>query len=175
VALIVEDGTGLANAESFASVAEASAYHTSIGNSAWAALASDTVREQLLRKATAYMLQRYRPRWAGWRKTSTQALDWPRYDVPIKDAPILYGGSPSYYDDASVPQTVKNACASLALRAATATLLADESRTVSSETVGPISVTYDAYSGQAVRYKEIDTMLSPYFKTSGGQVPMVRA
>jgi len=174
MSLVTEDGTGLATAESYATLVEAAAYHTSIGNASWAALASDTVREQYLRKATFYMLQRYRPRWAGWRKTSTQALDWPRYNVPIKDAPVLYGGSPSYYDDASVPQTVKNACASLALRAATATLLADESRAVMSETVGPISVTYDAYSGQAVRYKEIDTMLAPYFKIGGGQVPMVR-
>lgn len=175
MALIVEDGTGLANAESYCSVAEATAYHGNIGNAAWASLASDTVREQCLRKATMYMLQRYRPKWAGWRKTSTQALDWPRYNVPIKDAPVLYGGSPSYYDDASVPQTVKDACASLALRAATATLFADESRTVSSETVGPISVTYDAYSGQAVKYKEIDTMLAPYFRSGGGQVLMTRA
>lgn len=172
--LIVENGTGLANAESYCTVAEATTYHSNLGNSAWAALATDAIREQCLRKATAYMLQRYRPKWAGWRKTTTQALDWPRYNVPIKDAPVLYGGSPSYYDDASVPQVVKDACASLALRAATATLFADESRTVSSESVGPISVTYDASSSQAVRYKEIDTMLAPYFKSGGGQVPMVR-
>lgn len=174
MALIVEDGTGLSTAESYASVAEFVAYHTSLGNTTAAALNTTTI-EQLLRKATAYMLQRYRPRWDGWRKTSTQALDWPRYYVPIKDALILYGGSSSYYDDASVPQLVKNACSSLAWRAYSTTLLADESRTVMSETVGPISVTYDAYSGQAVRYKEIDTMLAPYFKNSGGQVPMVRA
>ena len=175
MALIVEDGTGLATAEAYCTVAEASTFHSNIGNVAWAALASDTIREQCLRKATQYMLQRYRPKWAGWRKTTTQSLDWPRYNVPIKDAPVLYGGSTSYYDDASVPQAVKDACASLALRAATATLFADESRTASSETVGPISVTYDAYSGQAVRYKEIDTMLHPYMKSGGGQVPMVRA
>ena len=85
--LVTEDGTGLATAESYATLVEAAAYHTSIGNSSWAALASDTVREQYLRKATFYMLQRYRPRWSGWRKTSTQALDWPRYNVPIKMHP----------------------------------------------------------------------------------------
>jgi hypothetical protein len=36
MALIVEDGTGLANAESYVSVADATTYHANIGNTAWA-------------------------------------------------------------------------------------------------------------------------------------------
>lgn len=172
--LIVELGSGDPNAESYCSVAEATTYFSNIGNAAWAALASDAVREQCLRKSTAFMLGRYRFRWAGYRKTTTQALDWPRSLVPIKDAPDLYGGSASYYDDASVPAAVKNACASLALRAASATLLADQSRTKKSVTVGPITTVYDDVAGQAMQYVEVDAMLAPYLKSSGNQVEMVR-
>lgn len=174
MALIVEDGTGLATAESYISVTAATTYFSNIGETAWAALASDAVREACLRKATSFMLGRYRPRWDGTRKGTTQALDWPRSLVPIKDAPDLYGGSDSYYDDASVPAAVANACASLALRAATADLLADQTRTVSSVTVGPISTTYDPVSSQAVQYKEVDAMLAPYLKSSGNRIEMVR-
>ena len=173
--IIAEDGTGLSTAESYCSVAEATTYFSNVGDAAWAALASDAVREQSLRKAVAFMLGRYRARWAGFRKTTTQALDWPRSLVPIKDAPNRYGNSASYYDDASVPAAVKNACASLALRAASAELLADQSRTKKSVTVGPITTVYDDVAGQAVIYAEIDAMLSPYFKNSGNQVAVVRA
>ena len=174
MAIIVEDGTGKTDAESYISVADATTYFTNIGNTAWAALASDAVREACLRKATAYMLGKYRPMWEGSRKSTTQALDWPRSLVPIKDAPNLYGGSQSYYDDASVPAAVAQACASLALRAATSDLLADQTRTVSSVTVGPISTTYDPVSSQAVQYKEIDVMLAPYLKSGGNRISMVR-
>lgn len=175
MAIVVEDGTGLATAETYCTVAEATTYFSNIGNAAWAALASDAIREQSLRKAVAFMLGRYRSRWAGYRKTTTQALDWPRSLVPIKDAPDLYGGSASYYDDASVPTAVKNACASLALRAASATLLADQSRTKKSVTIGPITTVYDDVAGQATIYAEVDAMLAIYLKNSGNQVAMVRA
>lgn len=173
--IIVEDGTGLATAETYCTVAEATTYFANIGDAAWAALATDAIREQCLRKATFFMLGKYRTRWNGTRKSTVQALDWPRSLVPIKDAPDLYGGSASYYDDASVPAAVKNACASLALRAATSTLLADQSRTKKSVTVGPISTVYDDVSSQAVQYVEVDAMLAPYFKAGGNQAVMVRA
>lgn len=172
--IIVETGSGLANAESYCTVAEATTYFSNIGNAAWAALASDAVREQSLRKAVAFMLGRYRFRWAGSRKTTTQALDWPRSLVPIKDAPNLYGNSASYYADDAVPQVVKEACASLALRAASATLLADQSRTKKSVTIGPITTVYDDVAGQATQYVEVDAMVAPYLKVSGNQVEMVR-
>lgn len=173
--IVVEDGTGKSNAESYCTVAEATAYFSNIGNVAWAALASDAIREQSLRKATYFMLGRYRSRWAGYRKTIVQALDWPRSIMPIKDAPVLYGGSASYYDDSSVPQVVKDACASLALRATSASLLADQSRTKKSVTIGPITTVYDDVAGQATIYAEIDAMLAPFLKSGGNVVTMVRA
>lgn len=174
MSLIVEDGTGLSTAESLSSVAEFLAYHASIGNTSATTLTTAQT-EQCLRKATAFMMGRYRARWGGSRKTTTQAQDFPRSLMPIKDAPNLYGNSASYYADDAVPQAVKDACASLALRAASATLLADQSRTKKSVTVGPITTVYDDVAGQATQYVEVDAMVAPYLKASGNQVMMVRA
>jgi hypothetical protein len=169
MAIIAEDGTGKADAEVYCTLAEATAYHLAYGNTAWAALSSDTVREQCLRKATSFMIGRFRPLWNGSRKTTTQALDWPRSLVLIKDAI-----SPSYYSDSAVPTPVKNACASLALRAATADLLADEGQAKLSVSIGSISTSYDPNSSAAKQYKEIDAMLAPYLQSGAGRIKMVR-
>ena len=51
MSLVVEDGTGKADAESYISVADADTYHSNRGNTDWAALTT-TEKEQLLRGAT---------------------------------------------------------------------------------------------------------------------------
>ena len=163
MALEVEDGTGKATAESFISVTDASTYHTARGNTAWAALASDTVREQCLRKATDYIEQVYRSRWQGCRVGETQALSWPRYDVEVEGYAI---------DSNIVPTEIKNACAELALRASAADLNPDLTQGVLSEQVGSIQVTYDKASPQFTRYRAIDALLSPYLKANGGGCSM---
>lgn len=169
MALITEDGTGLSNAESLCSVAVADTYHMSIGNESTWFFLSPAVKEQCLRKATAFMSGRYRARYSGARKITTQALDWPRSLVPIKDAISL-----AYYGDTAVPLPVQHACASLALRASTSTLNADQKRSKSSVTIGPISTTYDRFSPIANQYKEVDAMMAPYLAAGGGAVEMVR-
>ena len=83
--LIVEDGTGLSNADSYASLAEANLYHANHGNVDWSDIDA-TTKEQLLRKATDYMVAQYRLQYAGYRRYSTQSLDWPRLYVPLIDS-----------------------------------------------------------------------------------------
>jgi hypothetical protein len=170
MALIVENGTNVAGAESYISVAEADSYHESRGNTDW-----DSVddKEAALRKATDYMLSKYRHRWAGFRKTMTQTLDWPRQVVPVKDSSNVWSYI-SYYDNSIVPLEVKYACAILALKVVTAELLPDQTQVVLSETVGPITTVYDKNSPQATRYLEIDGMLRPYLKGNGKSVNMIR-
>lgn len=168
--LIVEDGTGLAGAESYCSVAAATTYHADMGNAAWAALASDTVREQMLRRATVYMRQVYRQRWAGTRRHDAQALDWPRLQVPKLD----FGFALNYYDPDSVPEDVANACAELALRASVASLLGDLGQQKVKTKVGPIETEYAAQSPQIKRYPAVDAMLAPYMARGGDSVRVVR-
>ena len=130
--LIAEDGSGKSDSESYISVADASNYHTVRGNTAWAALTTDAIREQCLRKATDFMRQAYRSRWQGYKVNEDQALDWPRYGVEVEGYAV---------DSDIVPTEVKNACAELALKASAAELNPDLTQGVLSETVGSISVT----------------------------------
>lgn len=173
MALIVEDGNGLVNAESYISVADATTYHANRGNADWAAIASDTIREQLLRKATEYMMAVYRLRWAGYRYNSTQALDWPRLYVPVLDT-LSANQFPQYVDFNIVTVAVKNACAELALKANTEALMADLSQATVKEKVDVIEVEYDKYSPQYKRYIQIDNSLSIYFKSRDGSAMLVR-
>jgi hypothetical protein len=166
MSIITEDGTGLSTAETYASVSFADTYFSDRGNTAWAALTT-SVKEASLRKSTEYMLQVYRNRWIGSRYTTVQALDWPRWGVAVD-------GGQTVIETNQIPIDVKRACAELASRASTATLYADETRSVVIESVGPLSVEYDKYSGQAIRYKAIDSMLTIYFSSASGQFEVVR-
>lgn len=174
MALIIEDGTGKADAESYISVADATVYHAARGNTAWETVADDTAREQLLRKATDFMVASYRERWDGYRKSTTQALDWPRYEVPIRDSAIQ-GVYAAFYDSDSVPLTVARACAELALRAIDDDLAGDLDIPVVAESIGPISVSYAEGGRQTKMFRAVETMLSPFFKGYGGQLKVSRA
>lgn len=167
MAIVVEDGTGLPNAESYISVADATAYHAARGNAAWAALASDAVREQMLRQATDFMGQLYRPSWKGYRTNRTQALDWPRNLVYVVD---LFGGRrdlPYLWPNNSVPPEVPRACAELALRAIGGQLAADLDQGLQSEEVGPLKTAYDVHSPQYRRYRAVHLLLRPYLDVQG--------
>ena len=163
MSLICEDGSGKSDSESYISVADASTYHTARGNAAWAALATDALREAALRRATDYMRQAYRSRWQGYKVNEDQALDWPRYDVEVEGYAV---------DSDIVPTEVKNACAELALRASAAELNPDLTQGVAREKVGQIEVEYDKASPQFTRYRAIDALLSPYLKAGGGGCSM---
>ena len=170
--LIVETGSGSSTAESYISVADADTYHINHGNATWATLTT-TVKEQLLRKATDYMVAVYRLKWDGYRYINTQALDWPRIYVPVRDI-CSVNAFPQYVDFDVVPAQVKNGCAELALKANSETLLSDQSQNVVREKVGPIEVEYDKYSPQYKRYLQIDNMLAIYFGSTANQVKLMR-
>lgn len=173
--ITVETGSGSATAEAFVSVTDSDTYHSNRGNTAWAALTT-AVKEQCLRKATDYMEGQYRARWQGYKNSATQALSWPRAFVYVE--PFYLGAIGSYpYLVASniVPVEVKNACAELALKAATADLLADTTQQVIREKIGPLETEYDKFSPQNTRYSAIEAMLAPYFKRGSNSIQTVRA
>lgn len=160
--ITVEDGTGLTTADSFISVADADAYHTARGNTAWTG--TDTVKGQALVRATSYLEIKYGLRWAGYRKTSTQALSWPRQFVPIPNLLI-----PEYLTDTTIPVEVKNACAILALKGLSEELITDEERAVISEAVsGATSTTYSEFASQQKVYPEITLLLNRFLGASSG-------
>lgn len=172
MALIVEDGSVVAGAESFASVAFADTYHSNRANASWAAL-STAVKEASLRKATDYMQQVYRLRWKGTRAGTVQVLDWPRFGVFVED--VAYAGFPYYVGVNVIPAEVQNACAELALKASTAALAPDIEREVVHEKIGPLEAEYVPGAPQYVRYRAIDLMLKIYMNTTGISGKLVRS
>ncbi len=148
MALIVENGTGKPDADSYVSVADASAYHSAMGNLAWADL-DVLVMEAALRRATQYLDTRHQ--FAGDPLTSTQALAWPRDVAPW---PV---------------KRVQDACCELALRASTGALYADQGDApVTEETVGPITVKYGAgQNGGQTRFAVVDDLLRGLLRVSG--------
>lgn len=172
--LVVETGAGVTGADSYGTLAQLAAHHVSRGNMDWAAL-SAYQQEVAARKAANYMLQNYRMSWKGVRMTGTQGLDWPRGYVYRES--FLNGASSSFpylVDDDIVPTEVFQAFADLAFKASTDELNPDLDRGVISETVGPISTTYDTNSPQQRRYRAIDMLLRPLLVGNGVSVGVVR-
>lgn len=81
---LVEDGTGLAAATSYVSLAEADAYYEIDPNFSviWAAL-DDSVKEFALSWASRILDQK--AQWRGTPATTTQGLRWPRKGVNTRD------------------------------------------------------------------------------------------
>lgn len=149
--LVVENGTGLSNANSYASVATANAYATLRGLTAWTG--TDAVKESALVRATDYLEATYRNDWQGNRVSATQALSWPRANVMVDNFVV---------DDDIVPIPVINGCIELAIRALTETLLDDQTQRVKREKVDVIEIEYADGSDPAKRFPLVSRMLSPY-------------
>lgn len=105
----VEDGTGVAGANSYLSIADADQYHFDIGTAAtsWDDL-TDAQKQQALRNATRYLDNQYGRRWKGSRTDRVNVLDWPRAFVIDTDGFTV--------ESNVVPQGLKDACAEAALR-----------------------------------------------------------
>lgn len=160
MALIVDDGTGLATAEAYISVTDADAYFLARANTAWAALTTGA-KEAALRQGADY-LEGYR--WKGERLTSAQALAWPRSGVVVDGVTA-----------AAVPEAIRRANAELAVRASQGALSVDVGAAVKSEQVGPISVTYQDGARQQTRFEAVERMIAAYLFGGGWQIPVVRA
>ena len=162
--LIVEDGSIIAGAESYCTVAFADARLGNRGFTIWTNLTA-TEKEQALRRATDYMGQSYRASWLGCRVSSLQVLDFPRSGVTVDTFPVSV---------TIVPLDIQNACAELAIRAASGELDADLSQGVISETVGELSVTYDRNSSRTKKYSAVENLLRPYLQSGGVSHNVVR-
>lgn len=160
MALIVEDGTGKSDAESYCTTSFVDTYCSNRGLTAWAALTT-SAKESALRLATDYIQSKYYYRWDGLRINDTQALDFPR-DYVFK-ANSLNGTI--YWANNIVPTDVQTACALLAYKSLSESLMPDAERQTSSETVGNISVTYEKSAPSEKKFLEVDRLLSKFFSS----------
>lgn len=161
MALIVEDGTGKADAQTYNSESALDAYHTAHGNTAWAS-ATSTAKDVASLRGAEWLDHHFGPYWAGGRSTSTQRLDWPRAGVSTRDGYTV--------DNLSVPELVANAHAEAALRALTneADLFLDEvlPGSIKREKVkaGPVETDTTYLGGQSAQtfFTKIEAMLEQY-------------
>jgi hypothetical protein len=110
MALTVEDGTGVASADSYSSTADADAYNTNhAADTDWSG-ATTANKEKALRLATQYLDLKYKLRWRGEVYSTTQGLAWPRTAFDDYDGNAIT--SPS------LPSGVQEACIELAIRSA---------------------------------------------------------
>ena len=157
MALIVENGTGLADAESYVSVADCGTYCTAHGLTAWTG--TDAAKEVALRIATQYLDTNYA--FKAEKTYVDQSLEFPRYFWEWDD-PMM--------------NRLRNACCELAVKALAGSLYQDvEPAHTIRVTVGPITKeTRPIDNGGQVRYKQVDALLRPLVM-GAGSVQVVRA
>jgi hypothetical protein len=83
MALIVEDGTGKSDAESYVSVADAIAWITKYYPTNDFLSKTTEEQEAYCRQSTQYLDQKYGGRWVGDKNSKEQALDWPRKNAVV--------------------------------------------------------------------------------------------
>lgn len=105
MAFVAEDGTGLADANSYITEAEFRAYYDDRGIDV-TTMNQKEVEASCVR-ATDYIDKRFGSRFLGFPQSTTQALEWPRLDAIDDDDYLITG----------VPSKLKKACAEYALRA----------------------------------------------------------
>lgn len=177
ITLTVEDGSGLADANTYISQADADAYFADRDNVVWAAAEADAKAAALI-QATQYLDTRYT--FKGQRLTTTQALEWPRQPVPIvSQVGFIVDIWSSQSDFFAWPvQRIKDACCEAALRALSASLYTDQDPSiVLSEKVGEIAVSYSesVRNGGQNRIAIVDDLIRRYITSGGANVALVRA
>ncbi|MBA3890495.1 MAG: hypothetical protein H0X64_08185 [Gemmatimonadaceae bacterium] len=114
MALTIVATAGAAEANSFVSAAEMTAYcEARLNASMWTAAAAQL--PALVEATRDISLLRF----AGERAAGTQALAWPRSAAPDPDAPAIDGAGgerPGEFDAGEIPQRVKDATCELALQ-----------------------------------------------------------
>lgn len=172
MSIVVEDGTGKSDAETYTSVAVYRAYLTSRGLTD---TDTDAQVEVRLRKSSDYMAGFYGPQWKGNRYIFSQALDWPRYNVTLNDLPGGYGAYPYIVPPNTIPVDVLTAQCILTYRVKTDTLAPDIEQIAIKEKVDVIEVEYEKGSTSVIIYRDVDMKLYRYLKSDDGAgVSLVR-
>lgn len=151
MALIVEDGSGLTNAESYASVAEFKDYADKVGHDYTGY--TDTKIEQALRRATTWLDARYARSFKGEQTKTDQALQWPRTGVWYR---LFSVGA------FTIPDKLKNALCEAAWRELVTpqSLSPDRTENVKRDRVGDVETEFRSQAvGLAPSFPAVDSLL----------------
>ena len=144
--LIVESGEGLANADSYVSVADCDAYAAAHGLTF---TGDEPAKEARLRRATQYLDAQYT--FKGEEQTEAQALAWPRTVAP-----------------GIVPREIVSACCELACKPGDLWAVVDPSAVIE-KTIGPITKRFAApANGGQKRFASVDALVNRWVAGGGG-------
>lgn len=114
MAITLVETVGAANANTYATVAEADTYlEARLNSSPWTAAGTETQKAALVEATREMDLMP----WRGTRVTLTQALAWPRGDVPIPDPPdeVTVGSTSAEYSTTEIPDRIRDMTIEFAL------------------------------------------------------------
>lgn len=167
--LVLEDGTGLTNSNSYSSLAAANAYFAaSLYASTWTST-TDDFRQRALGMATTVIdrITEFR----GYQKSTEQALQWPRLECPrVGQSEFSYIAGirrvAVYWDEASIPDILQKATAELAqLLLASDRTQEDASKGIQSLGIGAGAV--DIVFNPEDRKKTLNEQVSFYLRQLG--------
>lgn len=167
MSLIIEDGTGVAGADSYVTLEEARAYAASRGLTL---SSTDATLESYLRRATDY-LEAQRDKYKGHKTDATYPLQWPRKCVYIDCTPI---------DSDVIPAELKQAQIQLAAAINSGIDImptATGEAFITLDKVGPIETRYSesiATSGVPI-VRTADALLAVLYRDGGGLITTERA
>jgi len=183
--VIVEDGTVVANANSYVTAEEFTDFVTARGYTSIAE-ADGEQQEIALVRAQDYMKQKWRLAWMGSRVEALQSTDWPRRGVPIVDffdpfyrqvnVPLQFQDT-VFIAENQVPQDVKDCQMLLAIATfggdgtASINLQASYGRKTKREKVGSLEVEYmtsqdGGNTSQTTTYWDAMHIIQPYLRPS---------
>lgn len=180
--LIKENGSGLANANTYALAADGDAYHDGhLYASAWTAATTGS-KEKALAMATRLIDGLFQ--FNGFKRLSSQGLQWPRRECRDPDIEngvvpgLLLVGGP-YLDETKVPALVVDATCELAraLLVEDRTDNPDGEGLSSMSVVGSLGIVFNPTDRQPVVPSVVQTSLGKfgtYYGRGGGVVRLVR-
>jgi hypothetical protein len=164
VTLVIEDGTGKSNANTYVNQADATTYHDkSLYATDWTGATSDN-KDIALTMATR-LIDDY-VGFEGRKVTDSQALEFPRFDIKDRSGYLI--------ESTTIPTALKNAVAEMAKW-----LLASDRTAETGDKgfknlqVGSLSLTPDTGDRAPVMPDVVLKMLAPFGKPFGGMVAKV--
>ena len=158
--MIVEDGTGVAGADSYVTVSFADDYFSARGSDTWSAL-DDAAKERALVRATDFIDNMFE--WNGRRLTESQPLRFPRKGI------FDYEGAEVTGIPGALMQSV---CEAAAVSAGGGELFRthDANGSVVSEKIGDLAFTYSKDGGDGrTLYDSVNTRLRGLYRDTGKQ------
>jgi len=150
MALVIEDGTGKSDAQSYVSSSDIATYAQLYG------LTPPASANPAIMQAMRFIEGMYFDRWIGIKKTEEQALAWPRAYAVRRDGYSI--------SESTIPQCLKDAVCALALKVTDGEDLLPKftrSDVALEEQVGPLRVKYAAGAPAIAIYRDIEAILIP--------------